>query len=214
MEKIKKYVDNLCKDVPKTKQLRELKEQLVNDLEEKYSDLIASGKNEKDAYKDVISGIGDMDTLLASLQIEEIDQNNEHRKKTALVISSSVGIYILSLVDVIVLSEIGSPDYLIASSFLVLVGVATCILIYHFVSMPKYIKKEQTLVEDFKEWKSIKNKNKEIRGAISSIIWTITIIVYLLISFIFSIWPISWIVFLIAVLMEGIVNLIFKLKEY
>lgn len=214
MEKIRKYVDSLFKDTAKTKQVRELKEELVNDLEEKYSDLIESGKEEKEAYQEVISGIGDMDTLLASLQINDEVQNVEYRKKTALAVSSSVGIYILSLVAVIVLSELGAPDYASVSAFLILVGAATCILIYHFISTPKYIKKEETLVEDFKEWKNAKNKNKEIRSAISSILWTLTVIIYLLISFIWSIWPISWIIFLVAALLEGIVNLIFKLKEY
>jgi len=214
MEKIRKYVDSLFKDTPKTKQVRELKEEFINDLEEKYSDLVSSGKEEKEAYQEVISGIGDMDTLLSSLQTEDQIQNLEYRKKTALAVSSSVGIYILSLVAVIVLSELNVPDYASVSAFLLLVGVATCILIYHFISTPKYIKKEETLVEDFKEWKNAKDKNKEIRSAISSILWTLTVIVYLLISFIWSIWPISWIIFLVAALLEGIVNLIFKLKEY
>ena len=57
------------------------------------------------------------------------------------------------------------------------------------------------------------NKNKEIKKAIDSILWTLTVIVYLIISFTFGIWYISWIIFLIASLIENIIKLMFKLGE-
>ena len=47
MNKIKNYVDDLFKDIRKTRKSEELKEELLSDLEEKYQDLIANGKNEK-----------------------------------------------------------------------------------------------------------------------------------------------------------------------
>ena len=81
------------------------------------------------------------------------------------------------------------------------------------MSKPKYSKYEDTMVEEFKEWKGKKDKNKEIRKAISSIIWTLTVIIYIFISFTFGIWYISWIIFIIASLIENIITLIFKLGE-
>ena len=41
---------------------------MLSDLEEKYQDLIANGKNEKEAYQEVIGGIGDVDELLEELK--------------------------------------------------------------------------------------------------------------------------------------------------
>ena len=81
------------------------------------------------------------------------------------------------------------------------------------MSRPKYSKYEDTMVEEFKEWKGKKDSNKEIKNAISSIIWTLTVIIYLGISFAFGIWHISWIIFLIAALIEDISKLVFKLVE-
>ena len=44
-----------------------------------------------------------------------------------------------------------------------LLGRRGC-LIYYFMSIPKYEKQEATLVEEFKEWKGKKDKNKEIKS--------------------------------------------------
>ena len=86
-------------------------------------------------------------------------------------------------------------------------------LIYHFMTKPKYTKYDDTIVEEFKEWKGKNDKIKEIKKAIDSIIWTLTVIIYLIVSFTFGIWYISWIIFLIASLIENIIKLIFKLGE-
>ena len=141
MNKIKNYVDDLFKDIRKTRKSEELKEELLSDLEEKYQDLIANGKNEKEAYQEVIGGIGDVDELLEELK--EPTQDLETRKKTAFVVSLSVGLYILALISTIICDELLElPDTISAVSFFGIAGIATCILIYHFMSIPKYQKME------------------------------------------------------------------------
>lgn len=153
--------------------------------------------------------------------VGEINKNNpihsqgveEGRKKTGLIVAVCVGLYILALISCIVLDELMMPDFITASSFLAIAGISTCILIYHFMTRPKYTKYDDTVVEEFKEWKGKKDKNKELKKAIDSIIWTLTVIIYLLISFTFGIWYISWIIFLIATLVENIIHLLFKLGE-
>ena len=69
MSKIENYVNDLFKDIAKTRKSEELKEELIADLEEKYKDLKENGKSEKDAYNEVISGIGDIDILLKDLEV-------------------------------------------------------------------------------------------------------------------------------------------------
>lgn len=214
MEKIKNYIDDLFKEVPKTSKAKELKEELSLDLEEKYNDLIGEGKSETEAYNEVIAGIGDIDELIGSIPAP-ISQHyqNANRKKTALVVSSSVFIYILSIIIIAIFEETGMPEYLTVAAFLGLCGLATCLLIYHFMSMPKYDKIDETLVEDFKEWKVSKTKDLSIRRSIRTIILTLSVIVYLLVSFIFGAWHITWIIFLIAVLIIKIIDLCLDLKE-
>lgn len=215
-EKIRIHVNELFTEAPNTKKANDLKDEIISNAIDKYNDLIKEGKTEKEAYDNVIKEIGDVDELIKELVEENpINRQNtdETRKKTALTVSISVGLYILSLICVIVLDELQMPDFIVASTFFVTMGIPTCLLIYYFMSKPKYSKYDDTMVEEFKEWKGKKDNNKEIKKAINSILWTLTVIIYLLISFIFGIWYISWILFLIAVLIENIITLMFKLGE-
>lgn len=215
-EKVRKQINSLFEDAPNTKRANDLKDEIISNAEDKYEDLLKQGKKEEEALQTVIEEIGNIDEL-----IEELNRNNpihteyreEARKKTGLVVSVCVGLYILSLISVIILDEIGAPDFITASAFLGIMGISTCILIYYFMTKPKYTKYEDTIVEEFKEWKGKKDKNKEIKKAIDSILWTLTVIIYLIVSFTFGIWYISWIIFLIASLIENIIKLMFKLGE-
>lgn len=215
-EKIRVEVNTLFQNAPNTKRANDLKDEIISNAEDKYEDLIKQGKTEEEALQTVIKEIGNVDEL-----IEELNKNNpihtqyveEARKKTGLIVSICVGLYILSIIACVVLDELGLPDFITASSFLSIAGISTCVLIYHFMTKPKYVKYEDTIVEEFKEWKGKKDKNKEIKKTIDSIIWTLTVIIYLVVSFTFGIWYISWIIFLIASLIENIIKLIFKLGE-
>lgn len=202
MEKIKKYVNELFKDAPKTNKTEELKEELLLDLTEKYNDLIKEGKTKTEAYNEVISGIGDTTELINSLNKPQII-TNENRKKTALIVTISVFIYILSIIAVIVLAETGAPDYAIVSSFLTLIAVATCMLIYHFMSLPK-----NNEVEIKKE---IKKEKDPVKEGIGAIIWISATIIYILVSFFTFAWHITWIIFLMAVVVQEIVKLCLEL---
>ncbi|MCI9233327.1 MAG: hypothetical protein HFH08_01870 [Bacilli bacterium] len=207
MNKIKNYVDDLFKDIRKTRKSEELKEELLSDLEEKYQDLIANGKNEKEAYQEVIGGIGDVDELLEELK--EPTQDLETRKKTAFVVSLSVGLYILALISTIICDELLElPDTISAVSFFGIAGIATCILIYHFMSIPKYQKMDDSFVEIRKEKIDARNKNKQLLSALDTIVWLLILIIYFLISFLFDCWYISWILFLVGPLVTTIVHLL------
>ncbi len=215
-EKIRKEVNILFENAPNTKRANDLKDEIISNAEDKYEDLLKQGKKEEEALQTVVKEIGNVEEL-----IEELNKNNpihkgyieEGRKKTALIVSVCVGLYILAVIACVVLEELALPEFVTVSAFLTMAGLATCILIYHFMTKPKYTKYEDTMVEEFKEWKGKKDKNKEIKKAIDSILWTLTVIIYLVVSFTFGIWYISWIIFLIASLIESIIKLMFKLGE-
>lgn len=214
MNKIKNYVDDLFKDIKKTRKSEDLKEELLSDLEEKYQDLISNGKTEKEAYQEVIGGIGDVDELLEELKVPVTYENLEMRKKTAFIVSLSVGLYILSLISVIVCEELLEfPDTISAISFFGIAGIATCILIYHFMSIPKYRRVDDSFVEIRKEKLDTIDKNKQLLNALDTIVWLLILIIYFLISFLFNCWYISWILFLVGPLITTIVHLLVGGKE-
>jgi len=65
-ERIKEHIDYLLKNAPRTRRIVDLHEELLSGCLEKYDDLTASGVSEEDAYKDVISGIGDVQELIGT----------------------------------------------------------------------------------------------------------------------------------------------------
>lgn len=67
---IRAYVDELFREAPDSQRAFEMKEELTQNLLDKYNDLVASGKSEEDAYQITLYGIGDISELLEQLRRE------------------------------------------------------------------------------------------------------------------------------------------------
>lgn len=100
--KLRAYMDHLFQDVPNTKKAVEVKEEILQNIVDKYHDLVAEGKSEEAAYNIAIASIGDLDELLASLKDSsqtpnQMDSENymAWRKKSAIRISVAIMLYIL-----------------------------------------------------------------------------------------------------------------------
>lgn len=216
-ENLKKSLDELFENAPKTNRANELKEELLANLIDKYNDLISSGKNEDEAFKTAISSIGDVDELIDGLKTNNVLDNNliqKKREKSALLLSVSTGMYIMSVVVLILLNEVFMlNENLSVSIMLTIIAAATCIIVYNVSSRPKYVKSDDTLVEEFKEWKVLNDNKNEIIKSIKSIVWLIAVAIYFVLSFIFDAWAYSWIIFIIGAAIQKIIALNFKLKE-
>ena len=70
-EKLRCYIDDLFANAPSTVRAVELKEELYQNLTDKYNDLIAQGKSEESAYNIAIASIGDVDSLISGLSGEK-----------------------------------------------------------------------------------------------------------------------------------------------
>ncbi len=69
--KLKEYIDTVFADAerrsPRNERIAELKEEILCNLEDKYDDLIASGRTPAVAYNIAIAGVGDISELLDSI---------------------------------------------------------------------------------------------------------------------------------------------------
>lgn len=216
-EKFRKKVDELFENAPETNRSRELKEELLANLMDKYNDLLASGKGEDEAFNIAISGIGDVDELIRGLKEKNVfdyAQMQKDRKKSALILSVSIGLYIMSVVILILFSEVFQIDDNISVCIMLTIdAVATCLIIYNAISRPKYLKADDTIVEEFKEWKSANNKDREILKSIKSILWMIIVVLYFVLSFQFGSWAYSWVIFIIGAAVERAITLAFQLRK-
>jgi rubrerythrin len=219
-DKLRAYMDHLFRDVKPTRKTVELKEEILQNLVDKYHDLLKEGKTEEAAYNIAVATIGDMDELLAGLQNENTDMQpvydekmDKWRRKSALRISVAVALYIMCLLPPILMSGSAYEDSIAPALMFSMIGVATAILIYNNLTKPYYHRADDSIVDEFREWQQQTDSARRAFRAISSALWALIVVIYILISFWTMAWHITWVIFLIGVAVEGILKAVFELKR-
>lgn len=213
INKIKAYVDTAFENAPDTKSASDLKEEIISNLIDKYNDLVDSGKSEEEAYKAVISGIGNVDKLIGELTTSpDIELANDERKKSALLTAIAVGLYIVSVVVAIIFDDVFENENIGAVGMFLIIAVATGILIYVHMTKPRNISKSDDLVEEFIEWKSNRRQSRVLRNAIAGVVWSIAVVIYIITSFLTRAWHITWVIFIIAGAVITMSDAVIKLK--
>jgi hypothetical protein len=215
-EKIINHVEIIFEDAPTTKAAHELKEELLSNSLSKYDDLISGGENPEAAYKAVISGMGDVSGLIEQLNNKsQMDPKLIEKSKirSAVLVAIAIMLFILSVIPLIVASENPGYETLGLAGLLLMVSIGVALLVFNSMAKPKYLKKEETVVEDFKQWQAEKTQKKTFRAAVSTLIWTITVTVYFIISFLSDFWHITWVIFLIAAALEAFITLMISMRS-
>lgn len=150
--KIRQYITRAFEDAPRTKKSVEMQEELISNLIEKYNDQLAQNKTEEEAYNTVIAGIGDLSELTESLRERHVLSaiSPEERRRTARNTALAVMLFILSPMALIVSAEVFRQEILGLSMMFMFIAIGTGILIYTQASKPKYLKEEETMIEEFK----------------------------------------------------------------
>ncbi len=227
-ERISQHFNMLFEEAPKTRKALDLKQEMLQNAQDKYDDLLSEGYTEEDAYRNVVDSIGDVTELFVEVQDKNLLMLSERdRKKKAMITAIAVGLYILAagvFFFFAAISEmandsitgLGTTDL---STFGLAIAVLICIaptimLVYAANMYPGYTPKaEPNMVEQYKEERHRDNKSKGVRAAVSSLIWTLALTVYFLVSFLTGAWHLTWIIFLIAGCVESIAALAFSLRK-
>jgi len=217
-DRIRRHIDELFNETTPTRKAVELKEEMIQNLTDKYRDLIGEGKTEEAAYNITIAGIGDISALLAELEKDMTNlgitqEMQDARRKSALLTSVAVMMYILAALPLIVLSifdvHYAAPMGLLA--LFIMVAGATGLLIYNSMTKPTY--NSETMVEEFREWQTEDRDRRGLRKAISSALWSIILAIYFIVSFMTGAWFITWIIFIIGAAIESLLNVFFNIRK-
>lgn len=215
INKIKSYVNTAFENAPNTKNSNDLKEEMISNLIDKYSDLINSGKSEDEAYTAVISSIGNIDRLIAELESPRVETISiEERKKKAMRTAIAIGLYIGSPIVQIIFEDFFGYESIGSVGVLLTIAVATGLLVYNKMIEPKNIKQKDDLVEEFIEWKQNKIRDKYMRNSILSVLWLSVTAVYFIVSFTTNAWHISWVIFIVAAACSFAIDGFIKLRGY
>jgi len=112
METIRAYIEQMFKDLPKTKEVVEMKLNIQDHMEDKYQELINEGMNEASASREVINEFGDINEILKELNIDVDEETNESEKTIRYLSDEEVDEYL---------------NWKNTSGTMIAVGVAICI---------------------------------------------------------------------------------------
>lgn len=206
-KKIKEYIDNLFLRKNMSNQTKLLKENLLKKSLEFYNDLINYNLNQNEAYEKTISYINDMYDLVNNNNNESSLKTDPYsQKKSAILTSIAVMLYILSPVPLIILESFGYYFEIFGLVLLFLmVAIATGLLIYNSMIKKNYFHN--------KSYEYNYGKYNKLIKSISSMMWVIIIVIYFFVSFRYMIWSYSWIIFLIGAALEQVIRAYFDYKE-
>ena len=149
------------------------------------------------------------------------------RRKREILNAVSVSLYIVGFAVWMIIVAIGysvSPTGEVGTVYglsgfilmLIFTAVATGMRVYGsslYGKYQKYEKKDDTIVEEFKAWKSGSDRSREMRKAIDSVIWLLATIIYFVVSFGTMAWYITWIIWLIAPCIQTIIHLLMDQEQ-
>lgn len=211
-EQLTQYVNLLFAGTTDT---YDIQQEILQNTLDKYDDLIGQGWTPEAAYRQAISGIGDIDEILgrqtqASAQFPA-PQPQAAVGKRKLLRSIAIALYIICAIPVI-LFENGNLGVCLT---LLIAAIATAIIIIAGKDEKKEAIAAVTATGSYppKGGYPANSPQQKLRKAIRSVIWIVGICFYLLISFASGAWFITWLVFLILPAIQGLVNAIFDLKE-
>lgn len=211
-DKLREYIESLFKDAPDTVKTVELKEEMLQNLYEKYNDLLAEGRSEQAAFNIAVAGVGDVGDLIETLRSDgpagSPVQTESARRRSAALVSAAVMLYILSVVPCILLPDLWGPVLLF-----VFCAAATGLLIYNGMTRTCYRKADDTMVEQFREWKDRNDSRTQICRAIAGAVWALAVVAYFLISFFTQAWHITWLLVPIAGAATAVVKAAFDLTR-
>ena len=191
----------------------DMKQEILQNTLDRYDDLIAEGKVPEAAYRLAIAGIGDINEILGTQNQDvpavsyawikkETKDNDTPTKK--LMRAIAIGLYILCPLPMFILAELGMETIGLCGT-LSIVAVATVLIILGGKKSDK---------DDREETDSGPlTPSQELRKAIHSIINTVGLVLYFILSFATGAWYITWLIFPIMGAVWGLTKAILDLKE-
>lgn len=185
----------------------EIKQEILQNTLDRYDDLVGQGKSPQAAYRLAISGIGDINEILGTQCTASgalptaSEQTGHHLKPIWKRVLSAIAIclYIMCPIPLFVLqNETG------LCGLLTFVAIATALII---ISGDKKTQQSNSPKE------SAEKPESEILKALNTIVWTLGLCIYFVLSFATGAWYITWIMFPLIGAVQGLIKACADLKE-
>ena len=191
----------------------DMKQEILQNTLDRYDDLIMQGKTPEAAYRLAISGIGDINEILCSSPAAPrqtcLTPQGTLPAKAASIGSKvlkacAIALYILCPIPLFILDLVGMPTIGLCGT-LGIVAFATVLLVLSG--------RDNGSKQEISNTQTPDSPEKELRKSVGGLIGTISLVVYLIVSFLTGGWYITWLIFPILGAVRGLVFAIMDLKE-
>ena len=181
METIKNYLESMFRGLPLTDKVMKAKSELLQMMEDKYTELIRSGKTENEAIGDVIQNFGNLEDLADDLGIqdilhqtknpevsrrklsfEEVTEYIEKRKAAAVMKAFGIRCFIICVIFPILAEALRINEMIGVALMFVSIGMGVICMVMSRGMMEnwRFIKEEACSI-DAVAIDYVKNKNRE-----------------------------------------------------
>ena len=213
-EKLIQYVDLLFAGATGSE---EIKQEILQNTLDRYDDLIAEGRSPESAYRIAISGIGDINEILgqgfqtrssaatAPSAPSPCKGSSKDSSTKKILRAVAVGLYIISLVPLIILSEM----HMATLGFCATLGI--CAVATVMIVLGSKSQENEQYAPPYPPKSS--SPSKALCESICHTLWVVALVLFFLISFLTGAWFITWLIFPVAGAVQGLIKAIFDLKE-
>lgn len=200
--------------------VEDIKQEILQNTLDRYDDLVSRGRTPEEAYRQAITGIGDVNEIING----KADFAEENRPpvyapvpefdSTAAAVSRlmralAIFLYIVSPVPLFLFSRLGWFEVGLCC-LLIIVGIATALLL--LFKSPKAQEQHQEYIE-YTDRPRNSGSQRELKKSVGKLISTVGLVLYFIISFSTGAWFITWLIFPIIGAVKGVVNSCIDLRE-
>ncbi len=200
-EQLIHYIDLLFAGAPES---YEVKQEILQNTLDRYDDLIAQGKSQEAAYRLAISGIGDIQEILggdeepARQPTSGVPAAPQKKVWKTILRAIAIALYIMCPIPLFMLGdEIG------LYGLLTFVAVATVLMVICGKDKPEEQPSQPTAY----------SPKQELHKGVSSVVWSIGVCLYFIVSFLTGAWYITWVIFPLTACVKGLIFACLDLKE-
>lgn len=193
-EQLIQYVNLLFAGCPEN---GDMKQEILQNTLDRYDDLLAQGKAPEAAYRLAITGIGDINEVLGStapspapMPTATSAAEEEKSDEKKLMRAVAIGMYICCVLPLFILGNIGNGIIGLCLMFL-LIAAATVLMV---------------MASSDKEEKEQEDQQKSKQTPLDKALNTVTLAVFLVLSFVTGAWHITWLIWPIMGAVKGIIR--------
>lgn len=219
MNTIRNYINAMFSSLPKTPEILRLQAEMLENLEDRYNDLLREGKSENEAVGIILASIGSAEDLKAELGISEdespaqplkdhsvfLAERAAFQRKFAIAMAFGVVLCICAVIAGAVCDSFTHNDGITSIAFFSPIAIAVAIFVYFGVREDWYNERYKEIQHTSLDIEP-KSEKMTLSGFVASILFPLAIVFYLCIGFFFGLWHPGWILFPLCAIIVGAVE--------